>query len=535
MSKSSKNTNIVLVDGCRIPFQKPGTAYRSYRAHDLARFVIRGLLDRTGLDSGKVDRVIMGNVIQDPQTANVAREAALGAGLPASVPAQTVSMSCLSGHLAITTGAEAILSGQAEVVIAGGTESVSAYLDRYPLKKHRALPYLTEFSTAESMGEYADRLAALYGVSRETQDAYTVRSHQSAVRAFRDELHDGEIVPVTGPPDFVPVTQDNLVRPDTTPEALSLLKPAFNRKFGTVTAANAAPYADGAAAVLLMSEARAAELGLEPLARLTSWVYTAGDPKNEMLLGQMTAIPALLDDRSVPADDIDVFELQETFAAQVIAVLEAVASEDPAGETKQAVSIPMKKLNTLGGTLAMGHAFGATGVRLVTTAASRLNRENGRYALVSSGAGGGLGHAMLLETVHSAESASGAGAGASSRTRSRAASKTTSRPQNKVTSRSESGTSSRAASSRKKKTAKAGKGASTADAAKAEEPVVTPSGKAASAEAAAGLVKSAGPKSGTKSDTKSGSKPGSKSGAASGSEARTKSTSKKPKSKSKAK
>jgi len=529
MSKSSKNTNIVLVDGCRIPFQKPGTAYRSYRSHDLARFVIRGLLDRTGLDPGKVDRVIMGNVIQDPQTANVAREAALGAGLPASVPAQTVSMSCLSGHLAITTGAEAILSGQAEVVIAGGTESVSAYLDRYPLKKHRALPYLTEFSTRESMGEYADRLAALYGVSRETQDAYTVRSHQSAVRAFREDLHDGEIVPVTGPPDFVPVTQDNLVRPDTTPEALSLLKPAFNRKFGTVTAANAAPYADGAAAVLLMSEARAAELGLEPLARLTSWVYTAGDPKNEMLLGQITAIPALLDDRSVRADDIDVFELQETFAAQVIAVLEAVASEDPAGETKQAVSIPMKKLNTLGGTLAMGHAFGATGVRLVTTAANRLIREKGRYALVSSGAGGGLGHAMLLEPAQSQDNASGAGA--ESKTTSRAKSGTSSR----ATSRTKSGATSRAASSGKKKPAKAEKGATTTDTAKDEEPVVTPSGKTASAEAAAGLVKSAGPKSGAKSDAKSGSKAGSKPGAASGSEARTKSTSKKPKSKSKAK
>lgn len=425
MSKSQKNTNVVLVDGCRIPFQKPGTAYRSYRPHDLARFAIRGLLDRTGLDPGKVDRVIMGNVIQDPQTSNVAREAALGAGLPASVPAQTVSMSCLSGHLAITTGAEAILSGQAEVVIAGGTESVSAYLDRYPLKKHRALPYLTELSTGESMGEYADRLAALYGVTRETQDAYTVRSHQSAVRAFREILLDDEIVPVTGPPDFVPVTRDNLVRPDTTPEALSALKPAFHRKFGTVTAANASQYADGAGAVLLMSAAKAVALGLEPLAHLSSWVYSGGDPKNEMLLGQIPAISMLLGKSSAPSDEIDVFELQETFAAQVIAVLEAVASEEPDGETKQAVSIPLKKMNTLGGTLALGHAFGATGVRLVTTAAKRLVRENGRYALVSSGAGGGLGHAMLLEPASTTEGASrpGSGAGAKSGKSTRSTSK----------------------------------------------------------------------------------------------------------------
>ena len=516
MSTARKKTSLVLVDGCRIPFQKPGTAYRSYRAHDLARFVIRGLLDRTGLEPGKVGRVVMGSVIQDPQTANVAREAALGAGLPASVPAQTVSMSCLSGHLAITTGAEAILSGQAEVVIAGGTESVSAYLDRYPLKRHRTLPYLIEFSTGESMGEYADRLAALYGVTRQTQDAFTVRSHQSAVRAFREELHDDEIVPVTGPPDFVPVTRDNLVRPDTTPEALSLLKPAFNRKFGTVTAANASHYADGAAAVLLMSEDKADELGLEPLARLSAWAYSAGDPKNEMLLGQASAIPMLLRDTSVPPADIDVFELQETFAAQMIAVLEAVSSGDPGGGTKQAVSIPLKKLNTLGGTLALGHAFGATGVRLVTTAANRLIREKGRYALLSSGAGGGLGHAMLLQPAHTPEGETRPGSATASRTASQTA----------------TGTASRA----KKKAAKAKKGAEKTAGTTRDEPVVTPSGKAASAEAGAELVKSAGPKSGSESGQAStGSKSDSASGSKSDSVSGSKPTSKKPKSKPKAK
>ncbi len=465
MSTSDKNTTIVLVDGCRIPFQKPGTSYRSYRAHDLARFAIRGLLDRTGLDPALVDRVVLGNVIQDRETSNVAREAALGAGLPATVTAQTVTMSCLSGNLAITSAAEAILSGQADVVIAGGTDSASAYLERFPLKKHRALPYLNEFSTGESMGEYADRLASLYAVARETQDAYTVRSHQSAVMAFREGMYDGEVVPVTGPPDFVPVTQENMIRPETTQEALSLLKPSFNHKFGTVTAANASNYADGAAAMLLMSEAKAAELGLKPLARLVSWVYTAGSPKDEMLLGQVSAIPALLAGMdpsekgaaktgtgsvsgtgtaaggaaggkaggSIHPDDIDVFELQETFAAQILAVLDAIAvggqthagsdataaadevdaeesaskstgktAGKPSGQTSgetAAVSIPLKKLNTLGGTLALGHVFGATGVRLVTTAAKRLVREEGRYALVAGCSGGGLGHAMLLESM----------------------------------------------------------------------------------------------------------------------------------------
>jgi acetyl-CoA acetyltransferase family protein len=409
MSTISKKSSIVLVDGCRTPFQKPGTGYRTYRAHDLARFAIRGLLDRTGVDPGLIDRVVLGSVIQDPETANVAREAALGAGLPASVPAQTVAMSCLSGHLALTTAAEAIISGQAGVVIAGGTESASAWLNRYPLKRHRALPFLKEFSTGETMGEYADRLAALYGISREAQDAYTVRSHQSAVRAEREGLLDGEIVPVTGPPDFVPVTRDNLVRPDTTPETLAALKPAFDHKFGTVTAANASHYADGAAAVLLMSEEKAEALGLEPLARLASWTYTASDPKDRMLLGQLSAIPKLLGGDYDPAD-IDVFELQETFAAQIMAVLDAAAgggldAGGPDGGTLKTASIPLRKMNTLGGTLALGHVFGATGVRLAVTAAHRIRREKGRHALVSGCAGGGLGHAMLLEAMDAPKSA----------------------------------------------------------------------------------------------------------------------------------
>lgn len=411
MNKSSSYTSIVIVDGCRIPFQKPGTAYRSYRAHDLARFAIRGLLDRTGLDPDRIDRVVLGNVIQDRDTANVAREAALGAGLPASLPAQTVAMSCLSGHLAITTAAEAILSGQAEVVIAGGTDSASAYLERFPLKKHRAMPYLSEFSTGETMGEYADRLSALYGVSRESQDAYTVRSHQSAVKAFREGQYESEVIPVTGPPDFVPVTRENMIRPDTTRESLALLKPAFQRKFGTVTAANASGYADGAAAMLIMSEAKAWELGLVPVARIVSWVYTAGSPKDEMLLGPLSAIPALLNDGgpvvggsgkstgTCNVDDIDVFEMQETFAAQVLAVLNALTGEQQACDRPN-IPIPLKKLNAMGGTLALGHAFGATGVRLTTTAARRLVRDDGRYALVAGCGGGGLGHAMLLASMN---------------------------------------------------------------------------------------------------------------------------------------
>ena len=415
MSSNRKESAIVLVDGCRIPFQKPGTGYRNFRAHDLARFVIRGLLDRTGMDPGKVDTVIMGSVIQDADTANVAREAALGAGLPASVPAHTVSMSCLSSHQAITGAAEQILSGQSDVIIAGGVDSVSAHQSRIPLKKQKTIPHVTEFSTGETMGEYADRLAALFGVTREVQDAYTVRSHQSAVRANREKLADDEIVPVTGPPYFVPIDRDNGIRSDCTPENLSVFKPAFDSRFGTVTAASAADYTDGAAAVLLMRESTAEELGLTPKVRLKSWTYTAHDPKNEMLLGQASAIPKLLGNAKLGSDDIDVFELHEAYAAQVLAVLEAVSADYfdagrvRSGNQKDSLSIPLRKLNTLGGSLALGHVFGATGARLMITAAGRLLRENGTHAIVSSCAGGGLGHAMLLESVKPAESPAASG------------------------------------------------------------------------------------------------------------------------------
>ncbi len=453
MSNSKKDSTIVLIDGCRIPFQKPGTGYRNFRAHDLARFVIRGILDRTGIKPGSVDGVIMGNVIQDADTANVAREAALGAGLPASVPAHTVSMSSLSSHQAITGAAEQILSGHADVMIAGGVDSVSAYESRLPLKKRTMTPFLTEFSTGETMGAHADRLASLFGVTRETQDAYTVRSHQSAVKARQEQLTGTDIVPVTGPPDFVPIAGDNGIQPDCTPENLSLHKPTYDNKFGTVTAGNAAGQVDGAAALLLMRESTAEKLGLAPKARLTSWVYTAHDPSNEMLLGQASAIPKLLEKAGISSDKIDVFELHEAFAAQVLAVLEALSTNyfstgesgktsgsidtgrtgksDKAGESGKtdtqalSASIPLKKLNRLGGSLALGHVFGATGARLVITAANRIALEQGTYALAASCAGGGLGHAILLEAVKPDKRKPAGSKASSSRSKTNASTKTT--------------------------------------------------------------------------------------------------------------
>lgn len=404
MTNTGKKTSIVVVDGCRIPFQITNTGYRDFRAHDLARFVIRGLLDRTGVDPEKVDRVIMGNVIHDMGTGNVARDAALGAGLPDSVVAHTVSMGCLSSNQAVSSAAEQIRAGQAHIIIAGGTDSVSGFLSRYPLKRSAPLPYAKEFSTGENMGEYSDRMSSLFGITREIQDAYAVRSHQSLIQAAEQGLADEEMVPVSGPPDFQPITRDNGCRSDSTPDKLTLLKPLFNRHYGTITSGNSTFHADGASAVLLMRESMAQELGLHPKARIKSWAYSAGNPAQDMLMGPAFAIPQLLDKFRIRLEDIDVIEMHEASSGLVLSILEALSSEgfarDRLGKRKKIGPLSLKKLNRHGGSLPAGHPFAATGTRLIASAANRLIRENAKYALVASGAAGGLGHAMLLESVY---------------------------------------------------------------------------------------------------------------------------------------
>jgi acetyl-CoA acyltransferase len=425
--------SVVLVDGCRLPFQRSGTAYVDLMAYDMGRMVLKGLLTRTGLDPTAIDRVVMGCVIQDVETSNVAREAALGASIPNHVPAFTVTMACISSNQAITSGAELIQSGQADIVIAGGTETLSDPPIRvkrsvrkrlFEARKARSTqdylqllkglspsdllpeaPSIAEYSTGEVMGESADKLAAMFGVSREAQDEYALRAHERAAAARDDGRLDKELVPATVPPAFDPVTVDNTIRDDSTLEKLSQLSPAFVKPFGTVTAGNSSPLTDGASATLLMSEERAETMGLSSTARLHHYTYVAQDPGDELLLGPAYAIPQVLDAAGLTLDDIDVFELHEAFAGQVLAVLAALDADSFATDTLNRTSavgeIPMDKLNTRGGSISLGHPFGATGARIVTTAANRLHEEDGELALVAACAAGGQGHALLLERVAS--------------------------------------------------------------------------------------------------------------------------------------
>lgn len=419
----------VLVDGGRIPFQRSGTGYKDLMAYDLGRMAIEGLLSRSTVRPDQLDRVIMGCVIQDVNTSNVAREAALGAGVPRDVPAHTVTMACISSNQAATSAIEMIRSGQADIVLAGGVETMSDIPIRLrknmrqkllEARKYKSpsdwlnffkglhpsdllpeIPSISEYSTGETMGESCDKMAARFGISREAQDAYALRSHQRAFKATVDGLLDEELLPASVPPDFDTIKHDNGYREDTSMEKLAKLSPAFVKPHGTITAGNSSFFTDGASASLIMSEAKARELGLTPRAYLREYTYVAQDPEDELLLGPAYATPKVLDAMGLELADIDVFEFHEAFAAQILTVLKALDSQSFAREKldrgRKVGAIPMEKFNTLGGSLSLGHPFGATGVRLLTTASNRLIREDGTYALVTACAAGGQGHAIILE------------------------------------------------------------------------------------------------------------------------------------------
>lgn len=419
----------VLVDGGRIPFLRSGTNYNDLMAYDLGRMAIKGLLARSPLNPETIDRVIMGNVIQEVKTSNIARESALGAGIPKTIPAFTTTMACISSNQAVASGVDLIRSGQAKIILAGGVETMSDIPVRFKKKfrqnilaarKYKSpleflkffkglgfkdylpeLPAVAEFTTGEVMGESADRMAARFGISRNDQDEYAMRSHHLAAKATKEGLLDEEIFPASVPPKFEVVRHDNGFREDTSMEKLAKLKPAFIKPHGTVTAGSSSFFTDGASACFIMEEQTALALGLKPKAYLREYNFVSQDPAEELLMGPAYATPKVLNQMRLELDDIDVFELHEAFAGQVLAVLAALNSDtfakESLGRDKKVGEIPMEKLNTMGGSLSLGHPFGATGVRLVTTAANRLIREDGTFALVTACAAGGQGHAIVLE------------------------------------------------------------------------------------------------------------------------------------------
>jgi acetyl-CoA acyltransferase len=427
LSARPSSANVVVVAGVRLPFAMTSTIYEDQLAVDLQRLAITGLITQTALDPKVVDYVIAGNVIQEVRTSNVAREAAINAGLPHTIGAHTIAQACISSNAAICAAAEKIMTGHANVVIAGGVETFSDVPIRLTrpirqklitmnkaMKKGGTLgaikhmlkglklkdialetPAIANYTTGEVMGVSSDRLSAKFGISRADQDEFTVRSHALAAKAHADGWYKNEVLAYKGS------TEENGIKGDSTMESVSKLKPAFVKPHGTHTAANSSFLTDGASASLIMSEDKAKELGFEPMAYLRDWSFKACDPFEELLLGPTYCSQDLMIRNSLNLEaDIGVFEIHEAFAGQVLSNLKAMGSQQFADEKfngKKVGEIDISKMNTKGGSLSIGHPFGATGSRLVTTAAKRLQDEQQRFALLAACADGGLGTACLLE------------------------------------------------------------------------------------------------------------------------------------------
>jgi acetyl-CoA acetyltransferases len=387
----------VIIDCLRTPVGKaPRGSLRNVRPDDLGALVLRALLEKyPQVPKDAIDDVILGCAMPEAESGmNVARIAAIRAGLPDVVPGITINRFCSSGLQSIALAADRIRSGGAEIILAGGTESMSML----PMAGNKFSPNPTLVDmrpeTYMSMGLTAERLQRKYGIGREEQDEFALRSHQLALRAQAAGAFDEEIVPVQvamraaagGKPSETTITfsKDEGPRPDTSMEALSKLKPVFHAE-GTVTAGNSSQTSDGAAAALVMSEKKARELGLTPMARFVSYAV-AGVPPEIMGIGPVVAIPKALSLAGLKLEDIDLIELNEAFAVQALAVI-------------REAGLDLNRVNVNGGAIALGHPLGCTGAKLTATILREMKRRNARYGVVTMCVGGGQGAAGIFERM----------------------------------------------------------------------------------------------------------------------------------------
>ncbi|MBC8243919.1 MAG: thiolase family protein [Verrucomicrobia bacterium] len=421
---------LVIVDGVRTPFTKMGTSLARLNASELGRVAVNALLTKTGIDPGTIDEVIFGCVGQPIDSANVARVIALRAGVPRSVPAVTVSRNCASGCEAITQADQKLAAGCGELFVVGGVESMSQYPLLYRpsaaakfnrLARAKSLGQkigaalgfrpgdfspliglklgLSDPVCGLNMGQTAELIGRENGATRELQDAFALASHQKAAAAAA-RLAD-EICPVYLPPKYKSaVTADNGPRAKQSIEALAKLRPVFERGTGTVTAGNASQVSDGAVALLVAGETRAAQLSLEPLGTLAGYAYAGCEP-SRMGLGPVYAMNKLEQLSGLGLNDADIIEINEAFAAQVLAVRacaeSATFARDELKRDRPLGQVPEAKLNVNGGSIALGHPVGATGARLALTSLLELRRRKAKRALISLCIGGGQGAAMWME------------------------------------------------------------------------------------------------------------------------------------------
>jgi acetyl-CoA acyltransferase len=418
MPGTNGRRRVAVIAGYRTPFCKAGTQLKDARGVDLARHAARELVERTNLDGKDVDEIVFGQVVPSALVPNVGREVSLLPQFPKEIPAYTLNRACASGTQAVSAAHDQIVLGHADVIIAGGVESLSdvpilasrrladilveaskaktlgARVRAFSKIRLRDLipvsPAIAEPSTGQSMGQSAEKMAKENHISREAQDHWALRSHQLAARGTDDGRLTAEIVPWfparLGEP---VVTQDNGIRRDSSLEQMAKLKPVFDRRYGSVTAANASPLTDGASAVLLMGEDTARALGYTPLAFIRSYAVAAVDPGWQLLQAPVWAVPKALERAGIQWSDLGLIEIHEAFAAQVLSNLQGFAAKG--WEINEDI------INVMGGSIAMGHPFGATGGRLVTSLANEMKRRDVGLGLISICAQGGMGFAMVLE------------------------------------------------------------------------------------------------------------------------------------------
>ena len=435
MAKSSQPTTldnddpIAIVGGVRTPFAKAWTHYKDWTHADLGRQAVAELVNRTEIDPERIDELIFGCVAAPMNGPNVGREVVLRSQLPKHIPATTVQMYCASSAYAAVQGVNSLLVGTSEVVIAGGVEAMSAARARFSLPLTHALqqavsarslqervgalrhlkgadlkpqtPAIEEPTTGLSMGESAEEMAKQYGISREAQDEYTEMSHHRAAAAFEEGRFSEVMTVLTGDDFDHPVDRDTMVRPDTSKEKMAGLRPVFDKKHGTITAANASPLTDGASAVMLMRQSTAKKMGLEPLAFIRSYAQIGLDiQEHNLLLGPTLATPIALERAGATLADMDLVEMHEAFAAQVLANLEIWKSEElcqSLGLDEAIGEVDMETFNVNGGSIPIGHPFGATGTRMIAQLALEMDRRDEHLGLLTMCAAGGLGLSMVLE------------------------------------------------------------------------------------------------------------------------------------------
>lgn len=420
----------VLIAGARTPFLDSAGAYSPLMSYELGARAIAGVMQRAPVDTGSIGLVVMGTVLHEVNTTNVARESMLAGGLPSTIPAYTVAMAGISPSVGVMNICDQIALGRLDMGIAGGTENFSDVPVRLSQNMRRMLmklrqcrsgkerlriltglrpgdlkleaPSSSDFTTGLTMGAACEIMATKYGATRAASDAFAAGSHARAIAATQQGFFREQIIPVhVG---NVTVTDDNTARADATTETLARLKPAFDREHGIITPGNSSRFSDGAGALLLGSLGSARTQGLTVQAAIRDYCLV-GVPslQEEMLLGPAMSIPKLLQRNGLGYEDIDVWEIHEAFATQVLINRNCMADgafvQHHFGVTAPVGEIPLEKLNVWGGSLSLGNPFAATGVRLFMTAAQRLRMTGKRYAVISTCAGGGLGAAVLLENA----------------------------------------------------------------------------------------------------------------------------------------